>query len=74
MAVSFLTAAQRDRYGRYPDVVTPNAGPAPNSWVRCSTALSLGCLPTRFYCRASPRSSASSSACAPGSKPVYINC
>src|SRR5271170_4466416 len=24
MAVSFLTAAQRDRYGRYPDVVTPN--------------------------------------------------
>ena len=23
-AVSFLTAAQRDRYGRYPDVVTPN--------------------------------------------------
>jgi hypothetical protein len=24
MAVSFLTAAQRDRYGRYPDVVTPD--------------------------------------------------
>jgi len=24
MAISFLTAAQRDRYGRYPDVVTPN--------------------------------------------------
>jgi hypothetical protein len=24
MAVSFLTAAQRDRYGRYPDVVMPN--------------------------------------------------
>src|ERR1700737_2066272 len=24
MAVSFLTAAQRDRYGRYPHVVTPN--------------------------------------------------
>jgi hypothetical protein len=24
MAVSFLTAAQRDRYGRYPEVVTPN--------------------------------------------------
>src|SRR5271166_5479158 len=24
MAVSFLTAAQRDRYGRYPDVVKPN--------------------------------------------------
>jgi len=24
MAASFLTAAQRDRYGRYPDVVTPN--------------------------------------------------
>ena len=24
MAVSFLTTAQRDRYGRYPDVVTPN--------------------------------------------------
>jgi hypothetical protein len=23
MAASFLTAAQRDRYGRYPDVVTP---------------------------------------------------
>jgi len=24
MAVSFLTAAQRDRYGRYPDMVTPD--------------------------------------------------
>ena len=24
MAASFLTAAQRDRYGRYPEVVTPN--------------------------------------------------
>jgi hypothetical protein len=24
MAASFLTAAQRDRYGRYPDVVTPD--------------------------------------------------
>jgi TnpA family transposase len=24
MAVSFLNAAQRDRYGRYPDVVTPD--------------------------------------------------
>src|ERR1700677_3205846 len=24
MAVSFLTATQRDRYGRYPDMVTPD--------------------------------------------------
>ena len=24
MAVSFLTTAQRERYGRYPDVVTPD--------------------------------------------------
>ncbi len=24
MAVSFLTTAQRDHYGRYPDVVTPD--------------------------------------------------
>jgi len=24
MALSFLTAAQRERYGRYPDVVTPD--------------------------------------------------